>query len=138
MTTKVQARDRITFMLESEVKPALGLTELFYEKTKVIDLDTVASPFARSSITIENSKQASVELKPLRRVYGALTMTIFFKEGDGHRATLGLIDQLDQILGPRNLDGVQMMVPVTTEARAAAGWEGYEVRVNFYFDTRTT
>lgn len=138
MTTKVQARDLIVSMIEDEVKPLVGATEVFYEKTKKIDLDNVASPFIRARVTFENARQASVELKPLRRNYGALLMVLMFKEGVGHRSALGIIDQLDQVVGPRNLSGVQMEVPVTTEARTQAGWEGYEVRVNFYFDTPTT
>lgn len=136
MTTLVQARDTLVALIEGQLKPLLGSTALYYENTVAVNLDKVSSPFVKVYIEFEDAFQSTVELEPAQRVLGAVYFLVGFKEGEGVRTALGVVDHIRNVVKHRVSAGVVIKTPSPTRKESKDGWVSLTIRVPFYFDVR--
>lgn len=136
MTTMLQARDNIVSLIETDVKPLLAGRNLYYANTVAVDLGLETELFLRVEIEFEDAAQATVELNPMRRTFGAVYFTLFYREGSGSRVALTTFDSIINVVKNRVSGSVIFKTPVPTRTDARKGWVSQQLRAPFYFDSR--
>jgi hypothetical protein len=133
MTTYVQARDAIVNYLNPAWVAAYSGIPIFYENTTQVDLDTVGNAFLFVEINFTDSLRQGVDLAPMSRSYGELTLRLFTKEGQGTRTTLAMQDALVTMVKYRTLSGVTLDCPTPGRKQSRDGWSSFDLNVPFNF-----
>lgn len=133
--TYVQARDALATFINSSLTSAYPALKVFYENTNHIDLDTAPSPFLRVDINFTDTVQADMGPAPIDRVFGDVTFRVLFKEGEGTRNALSMLDFIFALMKRRVVSGVQLETPRPGPKLTSLGWASSSFTVPFWFDS---
>lgn len=139
MTTYTQARDLLVAELNTAWAATYPSVPIFYENTLSVDLDTVGDMFVKVSIDFEDAFQSDIDLDPVpgHQVEGAMTLTMFLKEGRGSRSVYQVFDFVANNLTLRPLvNSVHLGVPSPGRKMSKDGWVTHEFFVPFSFYSR--
>lgn len=135
MTTYVEAREALVTKINADLGADYPLLKVFYENTEKVDVNEVGDQFVEVQIDFLESRQATLEIFPKRRVLGEVTFTFSVKEGQGTKVTLGLYDYLCSRLEHKALGGVVLRTPTVGRKMNRDGWFISRFHVPFLFDS---
>lgn len=134
MTTYVEARATIAKMMVDGWESAFPSVPVVYNNVKTKDLDKLKE-FVGCNIKFMDSKQISVGLEPVMRVYGSVSFVIACKGGEGYAKSLGRADTLCDIFRFRKCEGLVFMGPRLLPPVEENDWFYLELVVSFFFDS---
>jgi len=105
-----------------------------YENRLLVDVAERAEPYVTCAAVFNDSEQMSLGEDGPTRYYGALWLTVYVKENQGVKDSLGYLEELAQLFKRKIFSGVHTETPIPVPGVPRDGWYVQAVRVPFYFE----
>lgn len=108
---------------------------VFYDNGPGVDVDQAGGSFLICQVKQSAAEQVSLELDPVYRRRGFVSLTVFVKQYTGRNVTLGYLDYLTSLFKFASFGGVRTSVPKPGHKETHDGWYSEELRVPFWVDS---